>query len=496
MEFYNDGYCDDLSSALAFIGDRECHAIPDVLVNYASAIATVDADLTIKVQFFGDNSCQSINYSDIYTVDLSIANLTQCVSLPRSGMRYNFFSNYSSSGSSEGISSSRGNNSGDPVTNTLSSSVGAAAIIGIAAVAVVVVVVIVFFLFRKKRADRTINSPSPAAGGRGNKNSYAQDLLGQHTTASTDITAGSRPSHKAAESLWNDEVIIAAKIPREKVLMHEQISRGGFGEVYVGAYNGRKVAIKMLLPEIRKRIHSVNEFLTEVKLMASLEHPRIVEFIGVAWDSLTDLCVVSELMEGGYLRALLNQFENEKHSHGFDHDKVKIALHVAHALTYMHSFAPPIVHRDLKSKNILLTNEFDAKLTDFGSSRERVDRTMTAGVGTSLWMAPEIMAGEKYDEKVDMFSFAIVLSELDSHVLPYTNLRQETRTSDVAILQLVMQGKIQIEFSEACPSSISALGMACSAKDPTARPTAVQALYELQQALYELQQALTSIDMF
>ncbi|KAK1942817.1 putative serine/threonine-protein kinase [Phytophthora citrophthora] len=99
------------------------------------------------------------------------------------------------------------------------------------------------------------------------------------------------------------------------------------------------------------------------------------------------------------------------------------------------------------------------------------------------------MAGEKYDEKVDMFSFAIVLSELDSHVLPYTNLRQETRTSDVAILQLVMQGKIQIEFSEACPSSISALGMACSAKDSTARPTAAQALYELQQAL-------TSIDMF
>ncbi|KAL3667615.1 hypothetical protein V7S43_007169 [Phytophthora oleae] len=429
------------------------------------------------------------------------------LSVPGSELSYKFYSNYSSSSGSSSVSSASGSSSASTstasssrsesslasvtptpttTTKTPSPSVGIGAIIGIAAVAVVVVVVIVAFLIlRKKRADRSINAPSPVAGG-GDKDSYAQNLLGQHTdgtTASTDRTGGSRPSHNSAESLWNDEVIVAARIPREKVLMHERISRGGFGEVYVGAYNGRRVAIKMLLPEIRKRIQSVNEFLAEVKLMASLEHPRIVEFIGVAWDSLTDLCVVSELMEGGDLRALLSQFEAEKHPHGFDHDKVKIALHVAHALTYMHSFAPPIVHRDLKSKNILLTNEFDAKLTDFGASRERVDRTMTAGVGTSLWMAPEIMAGEKYDEKADIFSFAIVLSELDSHVLPYTSLRQETRASDVAILQLVMQGKIQIEFSDACPSSITALGMACAAKDPAARPTAAQALYELQQAL-------------
>lgn len=257
--------------------------------------------------------------------------------------------------------------------------------------------------------------------------------------------------------------------------------------MYVGTFNGQRVAVKMLLPETRKRIQSVNEFLAEVKLMASLEHPRIVEFIGVAWDSLTDLCAVSQLMEGGDLRALLNRFQTEHRPIGFDYNKVKIALHVAHALTYMHSLEPPLIHRDLKSKNILLTNELDAKLTDFGASRERVDRTMTAGIGTSLWMAPEMLTGEKYDEKTDIFSFGVVLSELDTNALPYANTGRNRQASDLAVLQLVIQGKLHVEFSETCPSMIVELGMACVATDPAARPTAAQALYQLQVALAEQQ---------
>uniref|UniRef100_H3G6F2 Protein kinase domain-containing protein n=1 Tax=Phytophthora ramorum TaxID=164328 RepID=H3G6F2_PHYRM len=78
---------------------------------------------------------------------------------------------------------------------------------------------------------------------------------------------------------------------------------------------------------------------------------------------------------------------------------------ICHALTYLHSLATPVIHRDLKSRNILLNHAMAAKLTDFGISRERLDRTMTAGVGTSVWMAPEVMLGEKYDVKADIFSF-------------------------------------------------------------------------------------------
>ncbi|GMF36269.1 unnamed protein product [Phytophthora lilii] len=124
---------------------------------------------------------------------------------------------------------------------------------------------------------------------------------------------------------------------------------------------------------------------------------------------------------------LLSNYEKARHPVGFNREKATIALHVAHALTYLHSLEPPVIHRDLKSRNILLNQMHEAKLTDFGISRERLDRTMTAGVGTSLWMAPEVMTGEKYDDKADMFSFGVVLSELDVHTLPYARIKQETQ---------------------------------------------------------------------
>lgn len=187
-------------------------------------------------------------------------------------------------------------------------------------------------------------------------------------------------------------------------------------------------------------------------MIAGLEHTRIVEFIGVAWDSFNDLCVLSEFMAGGDLRVLLSYYD-ESESHGFGYEKVKIALHVAHALTYLHSLELPVIHRDLKSKNVLLTPDLDAKLTDFGLSRERIDTTVTAGVGTSLWMAPEVMFGEKYDVAADMFSFGVLLSESDTQKLPYSHVKDknnaERKRPQAAILQMVAMGSllISVEFT-------------------------------------------------
>ncbi|KAI9996674.1 hypothetical protein PInf_014416 [Phytophthora infestans] len=216
---------------------------------------------------------------------------------------------------------------------------------------------------------------------------------------------GQRGSQKPLSlvRLWDDEVIATARISREKIVIQRHLCRGGGGEVYYGLFNQQQVAIKMLLPDMRKSVKHVNAFLAEVKLMATLDHPRIVQFVGVAWDSLTDLCVVSEFMEGGDLWGLLTRYQNENHPTGFDRTKVTIALHVAHALTYLHSLETPVLHRDLKSKNVLLTSSLEAKLTDFGISREQADRTMTAGVGTSLWMAPEVMLGETVSDSATVW---------------------------------------------------------------------------------------------
>ncbi|CAH0473600.1 unnamed protein product [Peronospora belbahrii] len=220
-----------------------------------------------------------------------------------------------------------------------------------------------------------------------------------------------------------DEIIVTARVPRENVILHHLVSRGGYGEVYSGLFNNEHVAIKMQLLELRKSINHLNSFLAEVKLMATLNHERIVQFAGVAWDSLTDLCVLFEYMEGGDLRNLLKNCEEHNTPLSFDQTKATIALHVAHSLTHLHSLSSPVLHRDLKSKNILLTAQLEAKLTDFGVSRERSDFTMTGGVGSSRWMAPEVMMGDRYDDKADMFSFGVVLAELDHHLLPYANAR-------------------------------------------------------------------------
>ncbi|KAI9981735.1 hypothetical protein PInf_009500 [Phytophthora infestans] len=274
------------------------------------------------------------------------------------------------------------------------------------------------------------------------------------------------------------------RIPTEKLTRGKLLNKGGYGMVYRGSYRGEAVAIKTLLPEQGKTLAQINSFLSEIKIMAALEHPRVVRLIGVAWDSLADLCSVAEYMEGGDLRTLLNYFEyHECRPHGFDLEKARIALHVAHSLTYLHSLDPLVLHRDLKSKNILLTEDLEAKITDFGVSRESSDRTMTAGVGTSLWMAPEVMMGERYGSSADIFSFGVVLSELDSHVLPYAAAKETDSgrvIPDTALLQLVSLGLLRIEFSSHAPQALVDLAHSCVDLDADARPNAGEVLYQLQ----------------
>lgn len=172
--------------------------------------------------------------------------------------------------------------------------------------------------------------------------------------------------------LWTDDVITAKRIPRDKVQTQKLISRRAFGKVHAGLFNGQQVAVKMLLPATRSNMKQVNEFLAEAKMNATMDHPHIVTFVGVAWDSLSDLCVVLEYMHGGELRALLDQYLESKQPVGFTKQKATIALQVCHALTYLHSLEPPVIHRDLKSRNILFTSDMEAKLTDFGVYRVNV----------------------------------------------------------------------------------------------------------------------------
>lgn len=289
---------------------------------------------------------------------------------------------------------------------------------------------------------------------------------------------------------WDDVTIVKARIPLDKLELDAVMSRGAYGEVYRGWYRGNPVAIKMLHPSMRQEMTHISAFLQEIKIMATMDHPNIVQFVGVAWDAITEVCAVSEFMAGGDLRALLGEFHTSKKPRGFDFAKVKIAEEVAQALTYLHSFDPVVLHRDLKSRNILLSaDQMSAKVTDFGSSRVQADMTMTIGVGTSLWMAPEVIMGERYGEKADVFSFGVVLSELATHELPYAHAtaRESGQAPSIAaILHAVTSGTLKLDFaapSDGQRSEMVSLARECVQMKPSDRPTAVTVAYELRKVL-------------
>ncbi|KAF0705316.1 hypothetical protein AaE_014576, partial [Aphanomyces astaci] len=112
--------------------------------------------------------------------------------------------------------------------------------------------------------------------------------------------------------------------------------------------------------------------------------------------------------------------------------KERLLRDVVQALVYLHS--QDIIHRDLKAKNVMLGVSNEAKLTDFGTSRECLTSvTMTAEIGTVAWIAPEILKGVRYSAKADMYSLGVVLSEMDTLQVPYSNSNRPVYGSPKAL---------------------------------------------------------------
>ncbi|KAG1688501.1 hypothetical protein DVH05_003592 [Phytophthora capsici] len=458
VEAYDDVVCESLAYAEAMLVSSKCEGSPNQnsSQNY-HVIATVGSDGSAVIDYYYDSMCHSSQLMDSYMVDKYTLETHKC---DHSSTKWYYFDGEDNLGSASADKDGYiPENKTSKVWYLILGGVLTLLFIGVG-----------ICCCKRKTHVKQTEAPESST-----------------TSIQTRGTGSLNVAVHGQVGLWNDDVITAKRIPRDKVRVKKLLSRGAFGEVYEGVFNGNLVAVKMLVPHTRGDLKHVNDFLAEAKLTATMDHPNIVSFVGVAWDALSDICVVMEFMENGDLRELLTKYEETHHPVGFDHQKTSIALQVCHALTYLHSLLPPVIHRDLKSRNILLNNAMEAKLTDFGISKEtRSEQTMTAGVGTSLWMAPEVMLGERYDVKADMFSFGVVLSELDLHTLPYAQAKEQVRDSngrklpDAAILQQVAMGILKVEFSQATPAGIVELGLACVSLNPRDRPTAAEALYRLQ----------------
>ncbi|GMF30937.1 unnamed protein product [Phytophthora fragariaefolia] len=286
-------------------------------------------------------------------------------------------------------------------------------------------------------------------------------------------------SNRTLQILLESELLVGKRVAYESLVFRRALSKGANGEVWLCDFNDQQVAVKRLLQNTTHLADEVEEFAQEIELSASLVHPNIVSFVGMAWNTLNNLMMVLEFFPTGDLQAYLAKNGDLM---SWARDKIHIAIGVAHALEYLHARSPPLIHRDLKSKNIMLTKLLEAKLIDFGVSRERQENSMTAGIGTPYWTAPEVLQGERYTEQADIYSFGVVLSELDTCKLPFHDALTSNgkKPKPVQILADVTAGLLRPSFSADCPRRIRRIGVACCQQDATKRPTAAQVALMLQ----------------
>ncbi|XXG88696.1 hypothetical protein AAC387_Pa12g0878 [Persea americana] len=195
-----------------------------------------------------------------------------------------------------------------------------------------------------------------------------------------------------------------------------EIGRGGFGTVYKGIFDdGTVVAIKRMEASVINN-QALNEFQAEIEVLSKVRHRHLVSLLAYFIEG-SERLLVYEYMPQGALSRHLFQWKSQKLEPLSWMQRLNIALDVARGLEYLHGFAhQSFIHRDLKSSNILLCNDYRAKISDFGLVKNALDgKTSIAATrlaGTFGYLAPEYAVTGKVTTKADVFSFGVVLMEL------------------------------------------------------------------------------------
>ena len=227
----------------------------------------------------------------------------------------------------------------------------------------------------------------------------------------------------------------------------EELGRGGWGEVKVGVFRGKRVAVKRLHQEIISP-HYLQLFSREMDVASHVRHPNLLQFIGAT--KVGQLMIITELMPTSLRREL------EKHSL-LRCQVISIATDLVFALNYLHSFRPrPILHRDVSSANVLLElsagNNWKGKLSDYGSAN-LMDNINTSNPGSPVYSAPEASTPSLHSAAMDIYSFGILLLEMATDQFPSTVAHER-------------EGSIQdIKWSP-----VKELVIQCTSTDPSLRP--------------------------
>lgn len=263
------------------------------------------------------------------------------------------------------------------------------------------------------------------------------------------------------------------EIDTNQLKYENKVGSGSFGDLYRGTYCSQDVAIKVLKPE-RISTDMLREFAQEVYIMRKIRHKNVVQFIG-ACTRPPSLCIVTEFMSRGSLYDFLHKQRGVFKLPSL----LKVAIDVSKGMNYLHQ--NNIIHRDLKTANLLMDENEVVKVADFGVARVQTQSgVMTAETGTYRWMAPEVIEHKPYDQKADVFSFGIALWELLTGELPYSCL-----TPLQAAVGVVQKG-LRPTIPKNTHPRLSELLQRCWQQDPTLRPNFSEIIEILQQIAIEV----------
>jgi len=248
------------------------------------------------------------------------------------------------------------------------------------------------------------------------------------------------------------------------------LGTGAAGVVYTGLFRGKKVAVKVLHEAEMTSTDQLRNFRAEVGVMRSLNHENIVKFYGACMKR-PHVCIIMELCSHSLFEVLHEQEKLPQYGTLLD-----LATDIASAMAYVHRRA--VIHRDLKTHNILLSNEGRAKIVDFGIARENEKTfldTKHAGAGTVAYMAPELFVADGIDDKVDVYSFGVILWEMLTGRVPW-----EHKPFPAQIVMSVAVEGARLTIPKGVPSSIRRLIRDCWRQDPRLRPSFKEILVRLK----------------
>jgi len=247
---------------------------------------------------------------------------------------------------------------------------------------------------------------------------YKNKFIHEKATNRKDSSVGNDDLNEVLRQLDDPQVqrqlasLLEVQVEYKELKYLHEVGKGGNGVVFAATYRNQIVAVKELMGETRLNESNVMSFIGEMQFGVMLRHKNIVRTIGCVLKS-PHICCILEYAKEGSLKDVMRKESLLDWSNG----KQSFALDICHGMRYLHERKRPIIHRDLKTANVLITDWRSAKISDFGSSRLLPDNLdeLTMDVGTAIYMAPEVLRGDAYGTSSDVYNFGCILVDLAMH---------------------------------------------------------------------------------